>query len=81
MAEVDLAGEDSKTGIDENDLPDLAEFLQGCKFLKFMGLMIVPPFFEDAEDVRPYFRRLGKFATALPKEVFSRVKRASFRWE
>jgi pyridoxal phosphate enzyme (YggS family) len=56
--EVDLAGEETKSGIAESDLPPLVEFLKTCRFLRFDGLMIVPPFDEDAEKARPYFRRL-----------------------
>jgi pyridoxal phosphate enzyme (YggS family) len=70
LAEVDLAGEDSKTGIAENQLPELAEFLQGCKSLSFRGLMIVPPYFENAEDVRPYFRRLREIRDGLAGKGF-----------
>jgi PLP dependent protein len=58
LVQVDLAGEETKSGISEKDLPDLVEFLQTCQCLKFDGLMILPPFFEDAESVRPYFRKL-----------------------
>lgn len=58
LAQVDLANEATKNGIKENDLPQLFEFLQTCECLKFNGLMIIPPFFEDAEKVRPFFRKL-----------------------
>ncbi len=58
LVEVDLADETTKSGIGENDLPKLIEFLQTCERLKFDGLMVIPPFFEDAERVRPYFKRL-----------------------
>ena len=58
LAQVDLANEATKNGVAENDLPQLIEFLQTCDCLKLTGLMIIPPFFEDAENVRPYFRRL-----------------------
>ena len=58
LAQVDLANEATKNGVAENDLPQLIEFLQTCDCLKLNGLMIIPPFFEDAENVRPFFRRL-----------------------
>ena len=58
LIEVDLAGEATKHGVGENDLPKLVEFLRTCERLKFDGLMIIPPFFEDTEKVRPFFRRL-----------------------
>ena len=55
---VDLAGEETKSGVAEADLPQLAEFLIGCKRLRFDGLMILPPFFDDPESTRPFFKRL-----------------------
>ncbi len=58
LAQIDLANEATKNGILEKDLPALVEFLQTCECLKFGGLMIIPPYFEDAEKVRPFFRRL-----------------------
>ncbi len=58
FVQIDLAKEATKNGIEEKDLPALVEFLRGAKHLKFGGLMIVPPYFDDTEKVRPYFRRL-----------------------
>ena len=58
LAQIDLAKETTKNGIDENDLPQLIEFLQTCERLKFAGLMIIPPFFDEVEKARPYFKRL-----------------------
>ena len=58
LVQVDLAREATKNGVAENDLPSLIEYLQTCECLKFSGLMTIPPFFEDAEKVRPFFQRL-----------------------
>ena len=58
FAQIDLAQEGTKNGIEEKDLPKLIELLRGANYLKFDGLMIVPPYFEDSEKVRPFFRRL-----------------------
>ena len=58
FVQADLANEETKSGIPEQDLPELVEFLKACKCLKLDGFMIVPPYFDDIEDVRPYFRRL-----------------------
>lgn len=58
LIQVDPAVEATKNGVKEEDLPRLAEFLHDCECLKFKGLMIIPPFFEDVEKVRPFFRRL-----------------------
>lgn len=72
FVQVDLAGEETKSGVAENDLPELVEFLQTCKCLKFDGLMILPPFFEDAEKSRTFFRRLcGIRDELLEKNAFA----------
>jgi PLP dependent protein len=68
FVQVDLAKEAAKNGVEEKDLPELVGFLRGCRHLKFDGLMIVPPFFEDLEMVRPFFRRLRELRDALCPE-------------
>lgn len=58
LIQVDLAGEMTKNGIKEFDLPPLIEFLKTCERLKLDGLMTIPPYFDDVEKVRPYFKKL-----------------------
>lgn len=58
FVQVDLAGEETKSGIAENDLPELVEYLKTCKRLQFKGFMLLPPFFDEPEATRPYFKRL-----------------------
>lgn len=65
FVQIDLAKETTKNGIEEKDLPELIEFLRGAKHLKFSGLMILPPFFEDSEKARPFFRRLREIRDAV----------------
>ena len=58
FVQVDLAKEATKNGVEEKDLSELVAFLRRAKHLKFDGLMMLPPFYEDLEQVRPFFRRL-----------------------
>ncbi|HKS29140.1 MAG TPA: YggS family pyridoxal phosphate-dependent enzyme [Pyrinomonadaceae bacterium] len=58
MIQVDLGGEETKTGIPESGLAELVEQVSACEHLRLKGLMTIPPFFEDSERVRPYFSRL-----------------------
>lgn len=58
LIQIDLAGEVTKSGISEAELPELVSTVNSCERLKLIGLMTVPPFFDDTELVRPYFRRL-----------------------
>jgi PLP dependent protein len=58
LLEVHMGGEATKSGISEAELPALAEKVVGLQRLELAGLMCIPPFFEDADEVRPYFARL-----------------------
>jgi len=58
FAQVDSAGEETKSGILESDLPKLVEYLASSERVKLQGLMVLPPYFEDPEATRPFFRRL-----------------------
>ena len=58
LIQVDLGHEETKTGVDEKELPQLVETVQQLERLKLIGLMTLPPFFEDPKQARPYFRRL-----------------------
>jgi pyridoxal phosphate enzyme (YggS family) len=62
LLQVDIAGEATKSGIREAALPALIETVGACERLRLSGLMTLPPFFEDAEMVRPYFRRLRELS-------------------
>ncbi len=63
--QVDLAGEVTKSGVQEGELPALLQFLKSCKHLRLIGLMVLPPYFDDAEATRPYFRRLRELRDNL----------------
>jgi PLP dependent protein len=58
LVQVDLAGEETKFGMDEQHLFPALEILRGLKSVQVEGLMVMPPLTEDPEQMRPYFRRL-----------------------
>jgi uncharacterized pyridoxal phosphate-containing UPF0001 family protein len=57
LVEVNLSGEESKSGVRPEALDDLL-----AKAADVRGLMIMPPFADDPEASRPYFRRLRELA-------------------
>jgi pyridoxal phosphate enzyme (YggS family) len=65
LIQVDLGQEETKSGIDEHELPQLAETVQQLERLELIGLMTLPPFFDDPEQARPYFRRLRELRDEL----------------
>jgi PLP dependent protein len=58
LVQLSLANEPTKSGATEEELPALVEKFQTCSRVRLAGLMTMPPYLEDAEMVRPYFRRL-----------------------
>ena len=62
MIEVKLSPEQAKSGADPAELTALIDALRAAKNLKLLGLMTMPPWTDDAEPSRPYFRRLRELA-------------------
>ena len=71
LIQVDLAGEATKSGAGEEELPAVFESLGRCERVRCRGLMILPPFYEEAERVRPFFQRLRRLRDELrPRGAF-----------
>ncbi|MGH9580041.1 MAG: YggS family pyridoxal phosphate-dependent enzyme [Terriglobales bacterium] len=67
LIEVNLGGEAAKSGM-APDSPELEQLLLAAPLLQALqvrGLMAIPPFTADPEDVRPYFRRLRELRDAI----------------
>src|SRR5580704_9229002 len=58
LLEVKLSPEQAKAGAAPDELPDLIAAVRECANLQLLGLMTMPPWSEDQERSRPYFRRL-----------------------
>jgi hypothetical protein len=60
LIEINVGGEAAKTGVapDSPDLEDVLKAAPRLEGLNFRGLMTVPPFTENSEGARPYFRKL-----------------------
>jgi pyridoxal phosphate enzyme (YggS family) len=62
MLEVKLSCEQAKSGADPAELPELIDAVRGCPNLALTGLMTMPPWSDDPEASRPYFRKLRDLA-------------------
>lgn len=58
LVQLSLAGEATKAGAQVSELASIVERINECARVRLAGLMTMPPFAEDAEESRPYFRRL-----------------------
>lgn len=73
LLEVNLGEEPSKFGTREEEVLRLAEQVSRLETLELRGLMIVPPFFEEPERVRPLFRRLRELAQRIARAQLPNV--------
>ena len=65
LVQVSLAGEETKSGAGADEVDEIVAAFKACERVRLAGLMTVPPFFADAEEVRPFFRRLRELRDRL----------------
>lgn len=70
LVEVNLGGEGSKSGTTEEGVRPLLEAAGRLAHLRIEGLMTIPPFLPDPEQVRPFFRRLRNLRDKMEGEGF-----------
>lgn len=70
LVQVKLSDEGTKHGALEKDLISLFDTVTGMDGLKLRGLMTIPPFFDDPEEARPYFRKLKQIAERAADKGF-----------
>jgi pyridoxal phosphate enzyme (YggS family) len=75
LIEINVGGEEAKSGL-APDSPEIEEILRGAldwNHLHIRGLMTVPPYIEDPEGARPYFRKLRELRDRLAARNFPSV--------
>lgn len=73
LIEVNIAGEAQKSGVGAAGVRELVREAATLKNLSIRGLMAIPPFLDDPEAVRPYFRKLNELAAGLAHERISNL--------
>ncbi len=68
LIEVNVGGEETKGGVDPENLKRLTEYTLSKPNIRVIGLMAIPPYREDPEEVRPYFARLRDLKEELERE-------------
>lgn len=66
LIEVNIGRDPNKTSAAPEDLPGILEALSRAPHVRAEGLMTVPPYNEDPEASRPYFRDLRNLMLSLP---------------
>ena len=65
LIQVDLGKETTKTGAAESEVARIIEAIAQLPTLRLTGLMTLPPYFDDPENGRPFFRRLRELRDEL----------------
>jgi PLP dependent protein len=68
LVQVDLAGEATKHGATHDEAMDIVRAAARCRSARCVGLMTIPPYFEQPEDARTYFARLRDLRNTLLSE-------------
>jgi len=76
LIEVNVGGELAKTGVapGSGDLEDLLQSAPQLTNLDFRGLMAIPPFSEDPQQARPYFRRLRELSNQIAARKLAGIR-------
>ena len=77
LIEVKMGEEETKTGVPETELAGLVAVVASLEGLGLRGLMAMPPYLEDPEGSRPYFRRLRELRDHLQESGFPQLPELS----
>lgn len=68
LIQIDLGGEQTKTGIEPAGLAELLLAVGECSRVRLIGLMTLPPFFANPDCARPYFKTLRELRDELRRQ-------------
>ena len=76
LIEINVGGEESKSGVApaSSELEELLQGFQKLQNLEVRGLMTIPPFTENPQDGRPYFRRLRELRDTIANRRLPRIQ-------
>lgn len=74
LIEVNVSGEESKSGVGPEGAADLASQIARFPCLSIKGLMTMAPWFDDPEKARPYFRKLREVSEKIAGAHFAGVE-------
>lgn len=69
FVEVNLGGEEQKWGSAPDEVEGLCKAILGEPRLRLVGLMCIPPYSDDPETSRPYFRSLRELRDSLKRRL------------
>ena len=73
LLQVNIAEEETKSGAKAEEVVELAKDISRFEHLSLQGLMCMPPFFDDPEEARPYFRAVREISRDIARESLPNV--------
>jgi PLP dependent protein len=70
LIQVNVAGEVQKSGTSPDQVLEMLKTVSRLENVSIKGLMTMPPYFNDPEKVRPFFKQLRELSNQLQKELF-----------
>ena len=67
--EVNLGEEETKSGALVGEVMELIDEFKSMEHIELVGLMTMPPFFDDPEGSRPYYRRLRELRDEMREKT------------
>lgn len=74
LVQINIAMESTKSGVSANDAISLVKDISTLENLSVKGLMTLPPFFNQPETVRPYFKALALIKDRIQKESIENIE-------
>ncbi len=73
LLQVNVSGEESKFGIDPKDVREFVEIISGYRNISLKGMMTIAPYAQNAEDIRPIFKKLYNIYIDIKNEKLDNV--------
>jgi len=73
LLEINIAGEESKFGINPNEVFDILNEIKDYKSIRVRGLMAVAPFVENGEENRVYFKQMKQLLVDINEKKFNNI--------
>ena len=73
LIQVNISREETKSGTSEADAVELVEAAGRLENIRVKGLMTMPPYYDDPDRARPFFRRLARLAETITARNLSGV--------
>ena len=69
LLEINIGGEESKSGISPDELPALAQKAATCPNVRLRGLMAIPPVAEGPDGNRPFFQKMRQLYVDISRKM------------